>query len=260
MGSGFGGEVATFYQRYRRGYPAAVFDAIAAEFDLTSADTAVDLGCGTGQLALPLASRLRAVVGLDPEPDMLRLARAAAADRGLANLSWLLAADTDVPALTALLGRSTVGAATIGQALHWMDHESLFTHLRTLLRSGGGIAVVTNGTPLWLQDTAWSRALRGILERQLGKPLTQACGTDEPAQLRYQAALRAAGYEVRRQSIDYSAALTFDQLLGGVYSAMRLADLSTNRRTFAAQVRQAVDPDNDLTEHVRVQLLTGRHR
>src|SRR5690348_13244460 len=50
---GFGGEVADFYHRYRRGYPPAVLDTLAATFGLTGDDIVVDLGCGTGQLTLP---------------------------------------------------------------------------------------------------------------------------------------------------------------------------------------------------------------
>ena len=99
MGLGFGGEVAEFYARFRRGYPAAVLDAVVAAFRLAADDVAVDLGCGTGQLALPLAGRVRAVVGMDPEPDMLVLARRGADAGGVTNISWVLGADTDVPGL-----------------------------------------------------------------------------------------------------------------------------------------------------------------
>ena len=120
----------------------------------------MDLGCGTGQLALPMAARVRAVLGVDPEPDMLMRARRAAGDAGVTNVSWMIGADTDMPAVCALLGSGAVGAVTVGQALHWMDHPALFSAARPLLRPGGGIAVVTNGIPLWLQDTDWSRAIR----------------------------------------------------------------------------------------------------
>jgi hypothetical protein len=38
------------------------------------------------------------VVGVDPEPDMLRRARQAAKDLGVPGVSWMLGADTDIPA------------------------------------------------------------------------------------------------------------------------------------------------------------------
>jgi len=40
-----------------------------------SAQRAVDLGCGTGTLAVLLASGGRQVIGIDPDPEMLRVAR-----------------------------------------------------------------------------------------------------------------------------------------------------------------------------------------
>ena len=94
---GFGGEVAEFYHRYRHGDPEPVTDAIADAFGLSARDLVVDLGCGTGQLTLPISRRVRAVVGMDPEPDMLRRARQAARDAGISNVSWMVSADTDLP-------------------------------------------------------------------------------------------------------------------------------------------------------------------
>ncbi|HEX5292278.1 MAG TPA: methyltransferase domain-containing protein [Streptosporangiaceae bacterium] len=207
MALGFGGEVAEFYHCYRHGYPAAVIDALAGAFGLDAEDVVVDLGCGTGQLALPLASRARAVIGMDPEPDMLRRARQAARDAGVSTVSWMLGADADLAVLHEVLGDRPVAMVSIGQALHWMRHEELFRSARPLVRPGGGIAVVTNGTPLWLQDSAWSRGLRGFLERWLDSKLTSPCGTDEESQRRYGDALARAGYEVSRAAVDYVAEL-----------------------------------------------------
>jgi len=262
MDLGFRGEVADFYHRYRHGYPAAVLDALTAAFALTGQDVVVDLGCGTGQLALPLAARVRAVIGMDPEPDMLQRARRAAGARQVRNVTWLIGADTDIPALHGLLGDRAVAAVTIGQALHWMNHEDLFRAAVPLVRPGGGVAVVTNGTPLWLQDSDWSRGLRDFLETWLDTKLTSACGTDEQSQRQYQNALASAGFEVLATSVDHTAELDLQRLVGGVYSALPEARLPApdQRPAFAAQVRQAVAPHTRFTEHVHVAILAGRVR
>src|ERR687897_245061 len=139
MGLGFGGEVAAFYARVRRGYPAAVLGAVGAAFGLTADDVVVDLGCGTGQLALPLAGRTRAVVGMDPEPDMLVIARGAADAGGVTNISWVLGADTDVPGLGVLLGQRSVAAVTIGTALHWIHPENLGPVAPSVKRQASGL-------------------------------------------------------------------------------------------------------------------------
>jgi SAM-dependent methyltransferase len=260
MDLGFRGEVADLYHRYRRGYPPAVIDALAGAFSLTGDDVVIDLGCGTGQLALPMAGRVRAVVGVDPEPDMLSRARQAAAEQGIVNVAWMIGADSDLPAIGALLGARSAGAVTIGQALHWMRDDDLFPAAVKLIRPGGGVAVIANGTPLWQQDSAWSRALRGFLEHWLGGPTTATCGTDAASQQRYRDRLIQAGYDVYEQSVEYASDLDLDQLVGGIYSALGVARLPApdQRPAFAEQVRRAVAPHQPLTEHVRVAMLLGR--
>lgn len=81
MTNGFSGDAAAYYARYRRGYPDSFVDALVHALTLSRASTIIDLGCGTGQLALPLAIRVGRVIGVDPEPDMLSHARAAAWNR-----------------------------------------------------------------------------------------------------------------------------------------------------------------------------------
>jgi hypothetical protein len=78
---------------------------------------------------------------------MLRLAKDTAVREGVQNATWILGADTDLPALGELMGPRSLGMAVIGQTLHWMQHEELFRALSPLFRSGGGVAVVSNGTP-----------------------------------------------------------------------------------------------------------------
>jgi len=259
---GFRGEVADFYHRYRHRYPSAVLDALVGTFGLTGQDVVVDLGCGTGQLTLPMAARVRAVVGVDPEPDMLQRARRAARERDVRNVSWMIGADTDIAALRDLLGDHSVAVVTAGQALHWMDHRALFRAVIPLLRSGGGVAVVTNGTPLWLHDTDWSRALRAYLEHWLDTRLTFACGTDEQSQRHYAGDLASAGYDVLSTAFDYTAELDLDQLVGGIFSALPVTRLPRpdQRPAFAEQIRIAVAPHEHFAEHVRVAILAGRLR
>jgi trans-aconitate methyltransferase len=257
---GFGGEVAEFYHQYRRGYPPAVIDALAGAFGLTSDDIVIDLGCGTGQLTLPVARRVHAAAGVDPEPDMLARARRAAAEQAVTNASWVLGADTDIPALAALLGDRRAGAVTIGQALHWMRYRELIPALVPLLRPGGGIAVITNGTPMWLQDSPWSQALRDFLEQWSGTRPASPCGTDDASQQRYRDTMAEAGLEVTEACYAYTDVLDLDQLIGGVYSALPAHKLPPPglRTAFADQIRSAVAPHAPFTEPVPVRMLLGR--
>jgi SAM-dependent methyltransferase len=254
----FGGEAAGYYHRFRHGYPSAVTEALANAFGLSGQDVLVDLGCGTGQLTLPMARYTRAVIGMDVEPDMLERGQQAARDADVRNVTWMLGGDTDIPALRRLLGDRSVGAVTIAQALHWMNHRELFRAVVPLLRPSGGIAVVTNGTPLWQQETDWSRALRAFLEHWLGTTLTHACGTDEQSQRRYRDDLTAAGFDVVTTAVDYVASLDTDQLIGGVYSAMgSRIPAAGERPAFAERLREAVAPHDHFSEPVHVAIVVG---
>lgn len=262
MDLGFRGEVTDFYRRYRRGYPPAVIDRLVNAFALTRHDVVLDIGCGTGQLTLPLAERVRAAVGMDPEPDMLARARDAARDRRVGNAGWLLGADTDLAAPHALFGDHRLGAVTVAQALHWMDHDALFDALVPMLREGGGVAVVTNGKPLWLQDTAWSRALRDTLSGWLGAPVERSCGTDTASLRRYAASLARAGFEVRTERVDYADELNLEEIIGGVYSALPVDALPApgRRAEFAERIGHALGPHRPFVEDVPVRMVLGTVR
>ena len=62
---------AWYYARYRAGYPQAFFDRVKDKFNLSKNDRVIDLGCGTGQIAIPICQCVREVVALDPESEML---------------------------------------------------------------------------------------------------------------------------------------------------------------------------------------------
>jgi SAM-dependent methyltransferase len=250
MSGRFSGEVAEFYASFRHPYPEEIFRQLRGAFALGRADTVLDLGCGTGLTTRPMAAHVGAVIGMDPEADMLRIARdtalAEGTGEGADTISWVLGADTDVPALGAALGgRAVLSLVTVGQALYMMDQPTLLRALRPLLRPGGGIAVLANGSPLWLLDTPWSQALREVLTEFLGRRPTGTCGTSAEDRERYTATLEAAGYTgVRELAHGYTHAFTLDQLVGGVYTAIPTDRLPApeDRPAFAERIRRAVPP------------------
>jgi ubiquinone/menaquinone biosynthesis C-methylase UbiE len=57
----------------------------------------IDVGCGDGRMALGCAPYASKVVGIDPDPDAIRSARARARDLGVANASFKVGVAQELP-------------------------------------------------------------------------------------------------------------------------------------------------------------------
>lgn len=250
----FSGEVAAFYAAHRLGFPAPVVDLLVDALDLPPDASVLDLGCGTGQLTVPLAQRYAGVIGADPSPDMLGLARAGAPGSPAA---WLLAADSDIGRLPLLAG---LDAVTIATAIHLLDRPALFAALAATMTPRGRVAVIANGEPLWLGDSDWSRALRGYLESWLGMPLRSPCGSDAAARAGYREELAAAGFPAASEvSSDRAEPYGWERIAGNVYSALSPARLPTGaaRVAFEDGLRAALPGPGPYVADVRVAILVA---
>ena len=142
---------AELYEQYRPPYSAEFFGAVAHRLTLSRQQALIDLGTGPGLLALGFAPYAGRVVGVDPEPEMLAAARAAAARAG-ADVTFVEGRAEDLPE-----GIGGFDVVTIGRALHWMDPSALGPLFARLVASGGAIVVcasfsVRDGRNPWLGD------------------------------------------------------------------------------------------------------------
>ena len=118
--------------RARPGYPAALVDRLAALAG--GAGTVVDLGAGTGLLALPLAGRGIAVRAVEPASAMLDVLREGA--RGLP------VDPVHAPAEETGLADGAASLVLVADALHWVEPEAAGRETARLLVPGGAVAVV----------------------------------------------------------------------------------------------------------------------
>ncbi len=117
-------------------YPSALVDALST-LASASGPRIVDIGAGTGHVALPLAARGFQVVAVEPSRAMLERLRATAKARDLTFRT------EHAPAEALPLGDASIDLAIIADALHFLDRERTALELKRVLRAGGALAVVT---------------------------------------------------------------------------------------------------------------------
>lgn len=263
MAADFAGLTAGYYAMYRRDVPGVVLDAVVVTAQISSADWILDLGCGTGQVAAVLASRVGGVLAIDPEPGMLSGLRARLTAEHAGNVLPVLASDADLPAISQLFG-ARFGAVTVANALHWMDAGRVFGQARRLLRPGGALVVISQGPPMWLADSSWARDLRVYLAEWAGSPLAGTCGTDREAVDERRARMRAHGFTtVELVEYSYENEIDLTYVAGHLYSAMSQAMVPVERRPeFQAGLQRALGEHlagGRLTERIDATALIGRH-
>jgi SAM-dependent methyltransferase len=186
---------AWYYARYRPRYSAAFFDHLVDVFRLDGQGCLLDLGCGTGQLTIPLARHVERAVGLDPEPEMLAEARLQAVREGVANVVWMAAGSEDLDALRPGLGRFRL--VTMGNSFQWMDRARTLHALAGLLVPGGGIVVAADGRPAGTVPPArptWNAAVHRVLHRRLGDTRRADGAADAHPGEPDEAVIRRAGF------------------------------------------------------------------
>src|ERR1700726_2398124 len=92
---------ANAYAAYRPGYSAELFDRMAVALGFADRTRVADLGCGPGTATIPLAPRGGPVVAIDPNPEMLDVARAAANRARTGNIEFRQGTAEDLPTFAA---------------------------------------------------------------------------------------------------------------------------------------------------------------
>jgi SAM-dependent methyltransferase len=246
---------AWHYARYRPGYPKPFFDSIVAQFRLDGIGRLLDLGCGTGQLTLPLAEHVAEAVGLDPEPEMLTEAAKQAQAACLTNVTWAQGGSDDLPGN---LGRFRL--VTMGRSFHWMNREQVLTVLESMIDDGGGL-VIANDSCLVRPTTQWQRAIEDIQNRFL--PPQTPTSSMNPATIpepHEEILARSPFRDLHRATYEFDRPWTIEQAIGYLYStSLPLHRLLGEHRTAFEQAITdtllAIDPNGTFTEPVNLEVL-----
>ncbi|WP_327141078.1 class I SAM-dependent methyltransferase [Nocardia sp. NBC_01327] len=257
MGDLFRG-TAWHYARYRPGYPREFVDEIIRTFDLDGSGRILDLGCGTGQLTVPLAMSAGEAVGVDPESEMLIEAAAYAASAGVTNAIWVEGSSAKLPTD---LGRFEV--VTMGRSFHWMEREQVLAVLDKLVKEAGGL-VIANDSCLVRPVTDWQQRIEEIQNRFVPTNEQRRPRFSDDYLPHEEILRRSAFPKVDRRVYEFQREWTVAQAIGYLYStSMPLRRLLSDRDAFEREITHALTPlaaDGRLFEPVSLEVFIATRR
>jgi ubiquinone/menaquinone biosynthesis C-methylase UbiE len=253
--TGFQSTVA-FYQRYRLSYPDRLLERVAALLGLKAGDPVLDLGTGTGMLAVGFAKLGMAVTAMDPEPDMLDAAQEASWGAGVAvnfrqGSSYELVPDMGPFRLV-----------TIGRSFHWMDRSATLELLDRIVTPDGGVALFHDAHPP-VEENDWFKLLCTIQDKY-GRGGASHVKEHRGGHRRYEPFLFASAFrELDGLSVVVRKPVTADEIVGRAFSmsSCSLERLGDRAQEFAAHLSTALrelSPDGTFTEVAELVAMLAR--
>jgi SAM-dependent methyltransferase len=206
---------AWYYSRFRPKYPPSLVSLLRENFQLDGTGRLLDLGCGPGPVAIPLAHLFHEVVAVDPDDAMRAEGERIARERGINNIEWRFGGSKN---LSPALGQFRL--VTMGNSFHWMDRARTLDALYDLVTDGGGIAVVGHGAPIPPPPpTRWRAAINTVLMRYLPERRLAWEYPGPPPEERHEAYIARSRF---RDLISYEESFdvewTIDSIIGNLYS------------------------------------------
>ena len=235
---GFAGAVA-WYDRYRLAYPDRLIARVVCLAGLKPGDAVLDLGCGTGMLALAFARAGLAVTAMDPEPAMLDKARSRAQAEGLA-LTFRQGGSENLEE-----GMGPFRLAVMGRAFHWMDRTATLSLLAQIVTRDGGVALFHDAHPP-VEENGWFKVLCDVQARYRRDR--------RGGHRRYEPFLFASAFtEIDSLSVVIRQELTMNDIVGRAFSMSGCSPqgLGTAREEFAQTLSAALrelSPDGKFVE------------
>jgi SAM-dependent methyltransferase len=146
---------AAHYDHARPALPIEAIQVLHHYARLDHPRLVVDLGAGTGLSTRPWAGYAQAVVGVEPNPDMIAQARAFPDTPPHVSYREVFAHDTG-------LADAAADVVICHQALHWMEPVPTLAEVARLLPPGGAFAAYDHPVMPALLDWRADRALRAF--------------------------------------------------------------------------------------------------
>ena len=226
---------AEYYERFRPRYPDFMLAELRGRVGMSG--TLLDLACGPGQIAIPMAPYFERVLAIDLEPDMIDVGRAAADRAGLTNIRWQVGRAEDLT-----LEPGSIDLLTIGSAFHRLERGVIAARVKGWLSPGGALIVTGYGpAPDSVEpEPPWKDIMSTVVMKWTG-PLSEAArrALSGPS---HGELLESAGYAIERYDCTVPHRWTVDELVGLAFSisVSSKQQLGDRADAFEAELRSAL--------------------
>jgi len=232
---------AAHYARCRLPYPEALNNDLLERAGVSGEGRLLDLACGPGRVALPLASSFGEVWAIDLEPEMIKVGKSEAEKRGISNIKWFVGKAEELEAEPA-----SFELITIGEAFHRLDQEVVARQAIRWLRPGGCLAIL-GWNSMVEGDAPWQRIVDDITHRwksYIASTTTDAV-PERPGsgQEHNQLVLEDFGFEnVGNHEFPHIRERTVESIVGWLFSTSRFSERvwADNARAFEDEIRTAL--------------------
>ncbi len=237
---------AAFYERYRLGYPDRLLSRVADLLGLKPGDAVLDLGCGTGMLAVGFAKLGMAVTAMDPEPDMLAATKAAADTDGV-TLNIVQGSSHDLAP-----GMGPFRLVAMGRSFHWMDRAATLAMLDRIVTADGGVALFHDAHPP-TEENRWFKILREVQDK-FNRAAAPHVMERRGGHRRYEPFLFASAFtQLDGLSVTIRQDLTVEEIVGRALSMSTCSPQTLGAQQQAFETRLAaalreLSPDGTFTE------------
>ncbi len=232
---------AWYYSRFREEYPMEFFNLLKRKFALSKSDRIMDLGCGTGQIAIPVCGFVKEVIAVDPEPEMLAEGKNQAAMQGAQNIVWFDGSSDDLPVFSNTPDKLKL--VTMGNSFHWMNREKTLKELHEVIIDSGGIAIVWSKSIWTDMSNNWQPKVKEVISKWLGAERRAGSGIFQTDTERFEQNVMESQFK-RMEKWKYHSVVssTVDSIIGKLYSTSFANPrvLGDKKEAFEKEVREVL--------------------
>lgn len=242
---------AQYYSKFRLAYPEDLLAHIRQVYQLSQNNRMLDLGCGTGQLAIPFSDTFPHVIAMDVSEEMIKEGKRVAATKEAENIQWVVDSAENMKKYA-----SEVDFIVSGNSFHWMDRETVLQQAYDLLPLNGGMVILAGGS-IWNGESHWQQKVVQLIKKWLGENRRAGSGTYQ-VEKRHEDYIKATSFQLMEKG-EYVYEHTWDieGVLGYLYSTSFCSPqlLGENKEDFEKEIRTSllgVNPNGTFTEKVEI--------